>query len=99
MIDQIISGIKPLQKKRPGAPSLHLGGNLVSLGSLSNINLVAAEQSPNVLSQENVSQESRFKFKKEDIHFFGLLGAGSSGCVHKVVHSPTNTIMACKVFH
>lgn len=44
-------------------------------------------------------QESKFKFKFEDIHVLQTLGSGSGGSVAKCIHKPSNMIMARKVSH
>lgn len=88
-----------LKIKRPGAPSINLGLKTLSFGSLSNINIGGKAGNESMLSNELVSKESKFKFKKEDIEIIARLGAGSGGSVHKVFHKPTQMTMACKVLN
>jgi hypothetical protein len=89
MIEQTIH--KSLREKRPGAPK--------SLQSFSELSELEPQKNLNsALNEEAVSKESKIKFKKSDIKFISRLGAGSSGSVNKVLHIPSDFIMACKVF-
>ena len=77
----------PLARKRPGAPSLALGSNAPSMGSLSDIPAVEVGDAA--------------KFEKSQFQTLQALGQGAGGAVRKVMHVPSQTIMAAKVheFH
>ena len=69
------------------------GGSDATAAPASNISEVSAA------GKEVAASDYRLDLKSEDIEELQELGSGSGGTVHRVLHRPTNTVMARKTIH
>lgn len=79
--------------KRSGTPKMKGLGGVMSLGSLSNLNVHAE----GLLNDKTVRKDSIYQFNEADLEFVKKLGQGSGGAVTMIFHKPTKTHMARKV--